>query len=79
MKYVIPKNYIKISGVFLETYLRFSEVLFFAFYYQDIAVIAKKKPPKNLGIKTKRPLQFFNESTAPLLDFLRTFDRTDSG
>ena len=53
---------------------------FYAFYYQDIAVIAKKKKPsKNLGIETELPLQFFNESTVRLLDFLRTFNRTHSG
>ena len=46
---------------------------FYTFYYQDIAVIAKKKkPPKNLGIKTELPPQFFNESTVRLLHFLRT-------
>ena len=29
-------------------------------------------PPKNLGIETELPLQFFNESTVRLLHFLRT-------
>ena len=37
LKYVIPKNYIKIFGVFLATYLRFSEVLFTHFYWAACA------------------------------------------
>ena len=80
MKYVIPKNYIKIFGVFLATYLRFSEVLFTHFITKILLLLLKKKkPPKNLDIETELSLQFFNESTVRLLDFRRPFDRTHSG
>ena len=37
--------YIKIFWMFLVTYLLVSEVVFFAFYYQTIVVIALKKSP----------------------------------
>ena len=76
LKYVIPKNYIKIFGVFLATYLRFSEVLFTHFITKILRLSLKKKPPKNLGKETELPPQFFNESAVRLLDFLRTFNRT---
>ena len=79
LKNVIPKNYIKIFGVFLATYLRFSEVLFTHFITKILRLLLKTKPPNNLGIETELPLQFFNESTVRLLDFLRTFNRTHSG
>ena len=79
LKYLIPKNYIKIFGVFLATYLRFSEVLFTHFITKILRLLLNKKPPKNLGIETELLLQLFNESTVRLLDFLRTFNRTHSG
>ena len=79
LKYVIPKNYIKIFGVFLATYLRFSEVVFTHFITKILRLLLNKKPPKNLGIETELLLQLFNESTVRLLDFLRTFNRTHSG
>ena len=76
MKNVIPKNYIKIFGVFLAVDLpTVFGGSFYAFYYQDFVDIAKKRPPKNLGIETELPLQ----STVRLLDFLRTFNRTHLG
>ena len=44
--------------------------MFFTFYYQDIAIIVKKKrSPQNLGVSTERPLELFYESNW-LLHFL---------
>ena len=47
LKYVIPKNYIKIFGVFLATYLRFSEVVFTHFITKILRLLLNKKPPKS--------------------------------
>ena len=42
LKYVIPKNYINIFGVFLATYLRFSEVLFTQFFTKILRWLLEK-------------------------------------
>ena len=44
---------------FLLAYLRFSEVEFFKFYYQDKTIIVKNG---FLKISVKRPLESYNES-----------------
>ena len=44
---------------FLLAYLRFSEVEFFKFYYQDKTIIVKNG---SLKISVKRPLESYNES-----------------
>ena len=51
--------YIKIFWMFLVTYLLVSEVVFFAFYYQTIVVIALKKSPV-LKISVERQNVPFN-------------------
>ena len=49
----------QIFGVFPLTYLRFSDVVFFTFYYLvDIAIIVKKISLETFGIKTKCRLGF---------------------
>ena len=53
----------KIFGVFLLTYLRFWEVVFFTFYYQDIAIIVDKGLLKNSVKNTKSSLECSNETT----------------
>ena len=52
----------KIFGVFLVTYLRLSEVVFFIFYYQDITICVRKIRSLENFCKKKHPLEFFNES-----------------
>ena len=42
LKYVIPKNYIKKFGIFLATYLRFSEVPFTHFITKILQLLLKK-------------------------------------
>ena len=66
------------------------EIVFFTFYYQDIAIIATRKSTENFGIDTDKRewlliqkndrtslVEFFNESAATL--FPRTFDRIHHG
>ena len=53
----------KIFGVFLLTYLRFWKVVFFTFYYQDIAIIFDKGLLKKFGKKTKSSVVCSNETT----------------
>ena len=49
------------SCLFLLAYLRFSEVEFCKFYYQDKTIIVKNDFLKN-SVHEKRPLEFYNES-----------------
>ena len=46
---------------FLLIYLRFSEVEFFKFYYQDKTIIVKNGFLK-ISVCEKRPLESYNES-----------------
>ena len=46
---------------FLLAYLRFSDVEFFKFYYQDKTIIAKNGFLK-ISVDEKRPLESYNES-----------------
>ena len=58
-------------GVFLPTCLRFSEVVFFfKICHHDFAVTVKKRSPENFGLRTKRPLAFFDESKVQLIHAL---------
>ena len=48
----------------------FGSCFFFKICHHDFAVTVKKRSPENFGLRTKRPLAFFDESKVQLIHAL---------